>query len=127
MPRSSLFGLNSVLFDLSHIWRLLCTHCLSAYMLMGCRGILQVSGRNNKTSLLLFGVHLISCHHVTKQVPFCYLKEGCCSVFVILVQRERFRWLKQRQRKCKNDAKCVQLLCSTSEALPKNPCLFWVN
>lgn len=35
LPRSSLLGLNSDVFDLSCFWRLSFTHCLSAYMLMG--------------------------------------------------------------------------------------------
>lgn len=34
LPRSSLLGLNSVVFDLSGFWRLSFTPCLSAYMLM---------------------------------------------------------------------------------------------
>lgn len=40
LPRSSLFGLNSVVFDLSRFWRLSFTLRLSAYMLMRWGGIL---------------------------------------------------------------------------------------
>lgn len=32
--------------------------------------------QKQQTLLLLFGVHLISCHHVTKQVPFSLFKGG---------------------------------------------------
>lgn len=82
LPRSSLLGLNSVVFDLSRfLGGFSFTHCLSAYMLMGWGGILQVSGRDNEPCcnfiflFILFGGVSISC--VTpeqSQVPFCCFK-----------------------------------------------------
>lgn len=67
----------------------------------------------------------------TKKVAFLLFKGGILSwAFLIFVEgdTDNLEVKNRREEKMhKNDANCMQLLRCTSEALPKNLCLFWVN